>query len=180
MWGLRFIACAISVTAFALTVGCGGPPAPAESPEPAEAEPVAKAKPEPLVEKPEEKSDDSGEKTDGKGEEPKSGGAAEPAFKEGMSVNDAINAVPQGTPRVNIDQETLSKPLLDEALYKPCKLAPNQHFTLKVAIWDGKVVGIDVGATPKNDKVVACVKQQVASVTWRDKVKSLNTVEYQF
>jgi hypothetical protein len=158
---------------------CGGNTPPAESPEPAMEESTPEPKPEPKAEpKPDEAEGEEGKGEGGKGEG--KAPAAEPTFKEDSSVNDAINAVPQGTPRVNVEQENLAKPLMDENLYKPCKMAPNQHFKLKVAIWDGKAVGIDLTATPKNDKVVACIKQQINGITWKDKVKSLNTVEYQF
>lgn len=165
------VAClAVSVAA------CGGNQPPAESPEPAAEEPKPEPKPEPSEEpKAEEPAEGKGE---GKGED--KAAAPEPTFKEGGSVDEAINAVPQGTPRVNVEQEALAKPLMDENLYKPCKMSPNQHFKLKVAIWDGKAVGIDLSATPKNDKVVACIKQQINGITWKDKVKSVNTVEYQF
>lgn len=157
---------------------CGGSQPPPESPEPALEEPKPEPKPESSEEpKAEEPTGEEGKgKGDGEGKAP----AADPTFKEDSSVDEAIAAVPQGTPRVNVEQDRLAKPLMDENLYKPCKMAPNQHFKLKVAIWDGKAVGIDLTATPKNEKVVACIKQQINGITWKDKVKSLNTVEYQF
>jgi hypothetical protein len=93
-------------------------------------------------------------------------------------VQDAINAVPQGTSRINLDSETLARPLTDPKVYDSCKLAPNQHFKLKVAIWQGKAVGVDVEAQPPNKKVVECVDKVVRGITWEDKVPSLNTVEY--
>lgn len=163
-------------------VGCGGNQSPAESP--AEQDPPgldAKADPSEL---PTAKAGgDEAKGGDGEGDQAttdKKPAAVEPSFKEGGSVEEAIAAVPQGTPRVNVEQESLAKPLMDENLYKPCKMSPNQRFKLRVAIWDGKAVGIDLTATPKNDKAVACIRQQVQGITWRDKVKSLNTVEYQF
>jgi hypothetical protein len=107
-------------------------------------------------------------------------GTPEPQFTPGMSVNDAINAVPQGIPRVNIDPETLSGPLKDQSLYEPCKLAGSQHFTLKVAVWDGRTVGIDLKTQPNNETVAECIKQQVLQLEWPDRVKSLNTVEFSF
>lgn len=161
---------------------CGGGPPPAQAPEPAPSEPTPEPKAEPSVEP---KGDDENGEGKGEGKAGDASGEGKPAagapsFKEGGSVDEAINAVPQGTPRVNVEQDSLAKPLMDENLYKPCKLSPAQHFKLKVAIWDGKAVGIDLNATPKNDKVVACIKQQINGITWKDKVKSLNTVEYQF
>ena len=33
---------------------------------------------------------------------------------------------------------------------------------------------------PKNETLADCVKQQVSQVQWKDKVKSLNTVEFQY
>ena len=162
-----------------LCAGCGGGQQPAHSPDDLEEPKTEEAK----AEKP--KADEGGDEAkkdegdEGKKDEGK-GAVKEPEFKDDMSVNDAINAVPQGTPRVNVDQETLGKPLMDEGLYKPCKFSPAQHFTVKVAVWEGKAVGIDVIPTPKSDKVATCVKAQVKGITWKDKVKSLNTVEYQF
>ena len=104
--------------------------------------------------------------------------APEPEFTEGMTVEQAINAVPAGIERVNIDQEVLARPLQDENLYKPCKLRPQDHFTVKLAIWDGRVVGMDLET--KNKKLGECLKQQFLQLRWRDKAKSLNTVEYGF
>jgi hypothetical protein len=115
---------------------------------------------------------------DGSGKDTAAG--AEPAFTDGMSVAEAVNAVPQGTERVNIDEETLGLPLRNYELYEPCKPRPSDHFKMKVAVWEGRAVGIDVTATPKNPKLEQCVKDQIKQITWRDKVRSLNTVEYAF
>ena len=114
-------------------------------------------------------------------EEPKPAkpAAAEPAFTEGMSVADAIKAVPQGSERANIDQETLAIPIQNPDVYEPCKPGP-VRIKLKVAVWDGKAVGLDVTATPKNDKVAACVREQIMKLSWKARVKSLNIVEYSF
>jgi hypothetical protein len=173
------------VLACALVVGCGGsqkPPESADSEVEQTEEPEPEAKPEPPKKVDQEKTDDSsGDEQAGKGKKADSGGdVPAPEFKDGMSVDDAINAVPQGTPRVNIDNETLGKPLMNESLYKPCKLSPSQHFKLRVAIWEGKAVGLDVTMTPANAKVEQCIKDQIKSVTWKDSVKALNTVEYAF
>lgn len=102
----------------------------------------------------------------------------EPEFTEGMSVNEAIKAVPQGSERLNLGPEVLGKPLADPKVYAPCKLTPNQSFKLKVAVWDGRAVGIDISTKPKNEKVEQCVAEQVRKIEWSDKVKSLNTVDY--
>lgn len=108
------------------------------------------------------------------------GQPAEPSFKEGMSVNDAINAIPQGYPRVNIDQEDLNAPLMDPEFYKSCKPAHTQHFTIKFAVWEGHAVGMDIKTTPTNKTLEQCLHGLVAHYTWKDKVKSLNISEVQF
>lgn len=105
--------------------------------------------------------------------------AIEPQFTDGMSVAEAIKAVPVGAERANIDQETLSKPIQDFAVYEPCKPG-TAKIKMKIAVWEGKAVGLDVTATPKNDKLVACIKDRLKTLTWQAKVKSLNTVEYSF
>jgi hypothetical protein len=157
-----------------LLVACGGSAAPAEAPV---AEPAA---PDiPAAEAPEAPKADASEATEPKPEpKPEKAPAAEPVFTDGMSVAEAIKAVPQGMERANIDQETLSKPIQDFALYEPCKPG-TARLTLKIAVWDGRAVGIDVTSTPKNDKLVACVKDRIKGLKWQAKVKSLNTVDYQ-
>ena len=122
---------------------------------------------------------DSGSASDKSGDKKKAnkdseGSAAEPSFKEGMSVNDAINAIPQGLARVNIDQEDLDRPLMETDFYKPCKLSPSQHFTIKFAVWNGRAVGIDITTQPANKNMEKCLRGLVAGYTWKDKVKSLN------
>jgi hypothetical protein len=104
----------------------------------------------------------------------------EPEFKPGMSVTDAVNAVPQGTDRVEIEQEVLVAPLMQTELYQPCSLKGNQHFSVKVAIWDGRVVGLDVETQPKNANVDACLRRQIEGLTWKKKAKSLSTVEFSY
>jgi hypothetical protein len=150
-------------------LACGGsqPPAEAPQPEPLPAEPAPAAQPPAEPEAPKEEP---------KAEKPP---VIEPQFVDGMSVADAIKAVPVGAERANIDQETLSKPIQDFAVYEPCKPGAAK-VKLNIAVWDGKAVGIDVSTTPKNEKLAACVKDRIKSLTWQAKVKSLNTVEYSF
>jgi hypothetical protein len=102
------------------------------------------------------------------------GSVAEPTFKEGGSVNDAVNAIPQGYERVNIEQEALDMPLLNPEFYKPCKLSASQHFEIKFAIWEGHAVGLDIKTTPNNKNAETCLRGLVSKNVWRDKVKSLN------
>jgi hypothetical protein len=155
--------------AAALAVGCaGGTPPPEEPDESAwtdESDAVEPASP----------ADDAEPATS---EEERQVTVAEPEFREGMSVNDAINAIPQGVARVNIDPDVLGEPLRDPELYAPCKMKAHEHVQLRVAVWDGRAVGIDVDSKPKNKKLEECVRQQVSQIKWRDKAKALNTVEY--
>ncbi len=99
---------------------------------------------------------------------------AEPTFKEGGSVNDAVNAIPQGYERVTIEQEALDMPLLNPEFYKPCKLGASQHFEIKFAVWEGHAVGLDIKTTPNNKNAETCLRGLVSKNVWRDKVKSLN------
>ena len=152
-------------------LACGGSEPPPESPPPPEpVRPSVEATPPPA------KSADPA--AEAPKPEPKPA-APEPQFTDGMSVDDAIKAVPVGAERANIDQETLSKPIQEFSVYEPCKPGA-AHIKMKIAVWDGKAVGLDVTSTPKNDKLVACVKEQLKALTWKAHVKSLNTVEYSF
>jgi len=144
--------------------------APSDSePRPAEAAASEEAAGEPKKAEPEAPAEAGAKKAD----------PPTPEFKANGSVLEAINAVPQGTPRLNIEQEALGRPLGNTELYEACKPG-NAHFKAKVAVWDGKAVGLDLTTTPKNPKFADCVAEKIRALTWQDKVKSLNIVEYSF
>ena len=154
-----------------LLVACGGSETPAAAPVPGTASLSAEVPPpptaEPVAEAPQEEP------------KPEKALEAEPQFTDGMSVAEAEKAVPQGAERANIDQETLSKPIQDVEVYEPCKPG-TARVKLKIAVWNGKAVGTDVMATPKNDKLEGCIKDRIKGLSWQARVKSLNTVEYSF
>jgi hypothetical protein len=101
----------------------------------------------------------------------------EPEFKPGMSVNEAIAAVPSHYEFVGIEQEVLAKPLQNLDTFKECKLTQNDHFKLKLAVWDGRVVGADVTAQPAKKE---CIDRVVRTIEYKEKEKSINTVEFDF
>lgn len=105
--------------------------------------------------------------------------SVEPEFTPGMTVRQAIDAAVH-TERVEIEQEVLAEPIVKPELYEPCKLRGNQHFTLRVAIWDGRVVGMDLTTTPKSPSAEECIRTQVQGVTWKKKAKALSTFEFNF
>ena len=169
---MRSITLCSSSLILMLAAGCGGSTPPPEEPANT-ADSTAETPP------PEEPKSDAEPKEDEAPKEKPGANVPEPEFKENGSVDDAIKAVPQGTPRLNIETEALSKPLMDGKLYEPCKIG-SAHFKVRVAVWNGKAVGIDLTTTPNNPKLADCIKGRIREITWDDKVKSLNTVEYQF
>jgi hypothetical protein len=166
--GSRYQSAAL-ISCVLIAVACGGSAPPAES---ANSAPVIPDKTEvaPPTEDTPKTDDDTPKKT------PKEE-VAEPTFTADMSVEDAIKAIPQSAERMNVDQETLSKPLQEESLYAPCKPGTS-HFKFRIAVWRGKAVAIDMTTTPKNPKLAECLKGRIREITWPAKVPSLNTVEY--
>jgi hypothetical protein len=157
---------------FFFAAACGGSTPPAEDPSAVPPTPEATATPKPAP-----PPDEATPKPDAESAKPQKEEVVEPTFTPDMSVEDAIKAIPQSAERVNVDQETLSKPLQEESLYTPCKPGA-AHFTLRVAVWRGKAVAIDLSTTPKNPKLAECLKGRIRDLTWPVKVPSLNTVEY--
>src|SRR5882724_11573098 len=159
-----------SVAFVLLAAACAGPkPPPAEDPSAVSPTPEASAAPAPSP-------DEDAPKPDASPKPPKEE-VVEPTFTPDMSVEDAIKAIPQSAERVNVDQETLSKPLQEESLYTPCKPGA-AHFKLRIAVWRGKAVAIDLTAAPKSPKLAECLKGRIRDLTWPAKVPSLNIVEY--
>jgi hypothetical protein len=100
-------------------------------------------------------------------------------FPPNASVDDAINAVPQGLPRVNINDGDLQKPLMEMPRYEPCKVPRSQRVSIRVAVYDGAAVGVDITSKPKNAKIEECVAGVVRTMSW-PKVPSLNTMTFNF
>lgn len=159
-----------------MAMGCGGATQAAEAPD-AESETASERTPS------DESSDSDAENgdSDAAASEKKEPSAApvEPAFTPDMSVEQAQAAVPVGTERQNIEQEALGRPLQEPGVFDSCKLG-TAKFKVRVAVWNGKAVGIDLETTPKNPSLAECLKARVRELTWPDKVRSLNTVEFQF
>lgn len=163
-WFFALVSCAL------YAVACGGSTPPAEDPS-ASSGPVIPTKTEvaPPADEPAAAPDAESK--------PTKEVVAEPTFTPDMSVEDAIKAIPQAAERVNVDQETLSKPLQDEGLYAPCNPG-STHFKFRIAVWRGKAVAIDLSTTPKSPKLAECLKTRIRDLSWPAKVPSLNTVEY--
>lgn len=103
----------------------------------------------------------------------------DPDFTDNMSVSDAIKAVPPSAERLEIEEDRLAEPLADGELYEPCKLG-NGHFKARVAVWNGRAVGVDIETSPQNPQLARCIDQKIRELEWDDKVRSLNTVEYSY
>jgi hypothetical protein len=156
-----------------LIAGCGGGQQPAAAVDDGAAEVAEEPAPD-TTEKPSPEASESETAP-----EAKAPPVAEPVFTENMSVAQAQAAIPQGTPRSNLEQEALAKPLQDPSAFEACKIG-NAHFQVKVAIWDGKAVGVDLTTKPKNPKLAECLNARIRELSWPDRVRSLNTVEYQY
>lgn len=101
-----------------------------------------------------------------------------PEFTEGMGVEQAISAVPEDYQYIGLDQEVLAKPLTQLETYQECKVKQTDKFKVRIAVWDGKVVGADV--TSRNKALAQCIDGVVRKLEYKDRVESINTVEYSF
>ena len=109
---------------------------------------------------------------------PATGERKEPVFTEGMTVEQAIGAVPSHYDYIGLDQDVLAKPLTQIETYKECNVKQSDKFTVRIAVWDGKVVGADVKSP--NQALQQCIDRVVRQLEYKDKVESINTVEYTF
>ncbi len=108
-------------------------------------------------------------------EQPK-GEPKKPEFTEGMGVEEAISAVPEDYEYIGLDQEVLAKPLMQVETYKECNVKPSDKFKVRIAVWDGRVVGANV--TSPNKNLARCIDGVVRKLEYKDRVESINTVEY--
>ena len=75
--------------------------------------------------------------------------ASSPQFEPGMSVEEASNEAPFAVNAVEVPIEKLEAPLMS-SLYTPCNIPGSQHYKVRVAVYQGKAVGIDVSTEPEN------------------------------
>jgi hypothetical protein len=164
-----------------LLTGCGAAQPAAEAPERSESETALPASSAPATERTEDAPQLGAESEAAESSSASTAAAstAEPQFTPDMSVEQAITAVPRGEERRDIDAETLAKPLQGLELYASCKPG-TAKVKLRVAVWSGKAVGVDVTTAPKNAALADCIKGKIRELTWDKKVRSLNTIEYQF
>jgi hypothetical protein len=94
-------------------------------------------------------------------------------FPPHATVEQAIQAIPQGMPRLNMSNDLLQAPLLDLKRYDKCKVPRSTKVSMNVAVYDGVAVGVTVTTKPKNAKIEDCLDTVVRGMSW-DKVPSLN------
>lgn len=161
--GVSFLCC---VSLGALVLACAKTPPP-EAPE---EDPTSALEDDPTAE-----SSQSSPETE---ETPAS--EEQPTFTPGMSVEEAISAVPSTVQRIHIEEEALAEPLKAPEVYEPCKLKGHEHFSIRVAVWQGRAVGLDITTKPANAQLASCLRTEIERLEWKDKVQSLNTVEFNY
>lgn len=163
------------VVAVALVVsGCGGSTSEPRYP----TEPSAKEEAADPGWETEDPSEQSTEPEPPSDPEPPSGERKKPEFTDGMTVDQAIAAVPEDYEYVGLDQDVLAKPLTQIDTYQECKVKQSDKFKVRIAVWDGKVVGANV--TSNNKALAQCIDTVVRRLEYKDRVESINTVEYSF
>ena len=100
-------------------------------------------------------------------------------FPPHATVEQAITAIPQGMPRLNMSNDLLQAPLLDLKRYDKCKVPRSTKVSMNVAVYDGVAVGVTVTTKPKSAKLEECLDTIVRGMTW-DKVPSLNQATVSF
>lgn len=156
-----------------LTVGCGGG---TPEPEYPNGPPPKEEAADPSWETGEPNAQNN-ERTEVPEEQP-TGERKKPEFTEGMTVDAAIAAVPEDYEYIGLDQDVLAKPLTQLDTYKDCKVKQSDKFKVRIAVWDGKVVGANV--TSNNKALAQCIDGVVRNLEYKDRVESINTVEYSF
>ena len=105
--------------------------------------------------------------------------AAEPLFRDGMTIEEARAVVPPDTAFIRIEPEALTVPLQGEDIFAQCELKSSQKFTAHLGIWDGRAVAIELQGLPEGE-TRECVLRELRTLEWRDRVKSFNDIKYSF
>jgi hypothetical protein len=163
-----------------VAAACGGEAAntPPSTPPPAPAA-AATAEPPSTPSQPEAEKPEPAAAVTAEPPPPAPSAAPKVEFPPHASVDQAMNAVPRGLPRMNMSTDVMQGPLLDLKRYDKCKVPHSTKVVMSVAIFDGAAVGVDVTTKPKNAKMEACLDGVVRTMSW-DKVPSLNQVTVTF
>lgn len=159
----------------ALLMACGG-----NQKEASDAGAEAEAMPELALNEPEpEFADGTGQEAQEEEAEP-APPSQKPTFEPGMSVDEATNAAPFALNAAEVDVAELEKPLMSSGIGSACSIPSSQKYKMKVAVYEGRAVGIDVSTTPASDAKEACIREQIEAITWDVQEESINLVELSF
>jgi len=99
----------------------------------------------------------------------------------GMSYEEALN-VPEDLDAVKREPELsnteLSAPLRSAAFIGECGAPDSMKVTVKVAVVDGRAMGVSVAVSPDDPEIAQCIDKAVRALSWRVSKKrfSLTTV----
>jgi hypothetical protein len=81
-------------------------------------------------------------------------------------VDAAIKLVPTKIPVGHLSKETLTSPLKDAARFARCAIPPTTRVAIRVAVYNGQAIGVDVRSNPNTPALDFCVDRVVRQTTW--------------
>jgi hypothetical protein len=81
-------------------------------------------------------------------------------------VDAAIKLVPSKIPQGRLSKEILTSPLKDPARFERCAIPPTTRVAIRVAVYNGQAIGVDVRSNPNTPALDFCVDRIVRQTTW--------------
>lgn len=83
-----------------------------------------------------------------------------------VGVDAAIKLVPSQIPQGHLSKSSLESPLKDPTRYERCAIPSSTRVAIRVAVYDGQAIGVDVRSNPNTPALDFCVDRIVRQTTW--------------
>lgn len=97
-------------------------------------------------------------------------GPTGPSYESAIAGNN-LKLAPGSLDAPDLTDAELAGPMRDGTFLDTCGVPTSMHVTVKVAIRQGRAVGISVYPTPPSQEIAGCVERHVRGLQWRSNAK---------
>jgi hypothetical protein len=101
---------------------------------------------------------------------PTPAGPSGPSYESAIAGNN-LNLAPGTRDVPDLTDGELAGPMRDGTFLDACGVPSSTHVTVKVAIQNGRAVGISVYPTPPSREIAGCVERHVRGIQWPSNAK---------
>jgi hypothetical protein len=101
---------------------------------------------------------------------PPGAGPSGPSYESAIAGSN-LNLAPGTNDAPDLSDSELAGPMRDGTFLDTCEVPTSTHVTVKVAIRNGRAVGVSVYPVPPSQEIAGCVQRHVRTIQWPSNAK---------